>query len=138
MATSTRSRGTANSNRRTLLARIHILKKEMGMEDGEYRDTLEHITQARSASKLSDDQLLVAVNVFAEMAGATPSRPLTSDRIAPGQVYRARKIWKEHAEDPSDAALDRFVKACVGVDKLEWCAPKHARGLFGALRRITG
>lgn len=134
----TTTRRPVRIDRRKLLARIHILaKKDLGMDDDEYRNTLEHVVGVRSAAKLSDAELLTAVNEFAALAKAPASRPQAPDRITSGQVHRARTLWREHADDPSDAALDRFVKGVAGVDKLEWCAPKHARGLFGALRRIA-
>ncbi len=60
--------------RRTLLARLHIIKKEQGWSDDEYRDILEARTGRRSAADLPDKSLARLVGSFgAPVAqGGTP------------------------------------------------------------------
>ena len=47
------------------LAVIHIVKKELGLSDDEYRDTLEKITGVRSAKDLDEKHFRKLMNYFA-------------------------------------------------------------------------
>jgi len=47
------------------LAVIHIVKKELGLSDQEYRDTLEKVTGVRSAKELDDKSFRKLMNYFA-------------------------------------------------------------------------
>lgn len=51
------TREAAVADRKTLLARLHCLKKEQGWSDDEYRDILQARTGQRSAAALTDQQL---------------------------------------------------------------------------------
>ena len=50
---------------RKKLAAIHIVKKELGLSDPEYRDTLEKVTGVRSAKYLDDRGFRKLMNYFA-------------------------------------------------------------------------
>ncbi len=47
------------------LAVIHIVKKELGLSDQEYRDSLEKVTGVRSAKELDDKAFRKLMNYFA-------------------------------------------------------------------------
>ena len=47
------------------LAVIHIVRKELGLSDREYRDTLEKVTGVRSAKYLDDRSFRKLMNYFA-------------------------------------------------------------------------
>ena len=47
------------------LAVIHIVKKELGLSDQEYRDALEKVTGVRSAKELDDRAFRKLMNYFA-------------------------------------------------------------------------
>ena len=47
------------------LAVIHIVKKELGLSDKEYRDTLKKVTGVRSAKYLDDRSFFKLMNYFA-------------------------------------------------------------------------
>lgn len=47
------------------LAVIHIVKKELGLSDQEYRDALEKVTGVRSAKELDDTSFRKLMNYFA-------------------------------------------------------------------------
>ena len=50
---------------RKKLAVIHIVKKELGFSDQEYRDTLEKVTGVRSAKELDERNFRKLMNYFA-------------------------------------------------------------------------
>ena len=47
---------------RKLLAKIHIAKKELALEEETYRSMLENLTGKRSAKNLDDRQIIVVIN----------------------------------------------------------------------------
>ncbi len=50
---------------RKKLALIHIVKKELGLSDPEYRDMLENAAGVRSAKELDDEKFQKLINYFA-------------------------------------------------------------------------
>lgn len=99
------------------LAKIHILKKELGLSDDEYRDFLFVRFGVRSAKDLSKKQLGVAISFMGGKTG-DPTRyeksPGRREGMAtPAQLRMITALWHEvsfvqDAQKRSDA-LDRFL-----------------------------
>ena len=108
--------------RRGLLAKVHIAKKQLALTDGEYRAALSGWGVA-SAGALSVSELSELVAYF-EQLGFVPKRggskaAQPSNRQA--EALRAR-IRAEFTEiDNGEKRLDGLVKKMCRVDRLEWC-----------------
>lgn len=50
--------------RKKMIAKIHIAKKQLGLEDDVYRDLLENITGLRSCSKMNYGQFEMVLNAL--------------------------------------------------------------------------
>jgi len=75
--------------RKALLAKVHIAKKELGLDDETYRDAVELVAAGkRSAGKLSDAQLQTLLDNFKARGwkGGTPKRAKTVG----GKGYRTK------------------------------------------------
>lgn len=107
------------STRKSMLARIHILRKELALPDADYRGILLRGFGVTSAKDLQDEDLSQAIATF---EGMTLKRPSLPD---PGNHKKSsKKIWVEWYE----------LKPCLdtekrGVDYLAGIARRHAPGL---------
>lgn len=121
---------------RTMLAKIHIAKKELGLTDEQYRDILFlHFEGATSAKDLNDRQALALINKF-RAKGWKPKQQATVKKGRTGTKrvndnYRAIKngpfakmqrkvlaLWATLGYDVS--LLDARCKKQFGVERIEW------------------
>lgn len=78
------------TDRRGLLARIHILKKELNLSDEEYRTMLRNGFSAESSAQLCEDDLS---QLAATMEGIKSDMSERSDMSDHNQKKSSRKIW---------------------------------------------
>ena len=129
--------------RRGLLAKVHVARKALAMEDDDYRALLERTTGHRSAKDCDDLQLRAAVATleglgFRSAGGATKRRDLGSGLT----VRKARAMWISlyqlgAIEDASDAALEAFGSRQLKVERLRWANEREGFRLIEALKAIA-
>ena len=73
------------------LAVIHIVKKELSLSDGEYRDILERIAGVRSAKDLTDNQFHKLMRYFVR----TRHYRVTGSGITMRQKYYIRHLKED-------------------------------------------
>lgn len=138
------------SNRTALLAKIHIAKKQLSLDDDTYRDALETATGERSAGKCNIDQLTAVIEAF--RAKGWQDRPAGSTKRAPRQAKapggrlansphasKLRALWLSAwnlgvVRDSSESALGAFIKRQTGIDAMVWLAPEDAPRAIEALK----
>lgn len=132
----------ATDHRKKMLAKIHIAKKDLALDDGTYRAILKRITGQESATNLDHADL---DRVIAECkrlgwddakrqrkrAGA---RPLHQAPMA----SKIRALWLDlfhlgELVDPSEDALAAFVARTTGIDALNWVDGERANEVIDAL-----
>ncbi|WP_126456708.1 gp16 family protein [Sulfuriflexus mobilis] len=122
----------SNSVRNTDLSKIHIAKKQLGMDDDTYRDMLWTISRVRSASNL-DDAGRKKVLDHLRACGAKFTR---KGRTTPANA-RAGLISKIKAQlgaaKRQDAYADGMAKRMFHVDRYEWCDEAQLRKMIAAL-----
>lgn len=132
----------AAPGRRRMLARVHILAKDLGLADDVYRDVLERSTGKRSAGDCDEGELVKAIAALERSAGGPRRgrRPSRTRSQANGAHHRkALALWLAlwqlgEVDDPSDAALDAFARRQTGVDSLAWVAGDKAGPVIDALK----
>jgi phage gp16-like protein len=72
-----------------LLAKIHIAKKELGLEDSIYRDILYRKFRVGSSKSLSDSQALVLIRHFKDLGWSPKAKPKKYDDLPPRDLYDA-------------------------------------------------
>lgn len=133
------------ADRRGMLAKIHVAKKQLGLADDTYRAVVARVTGLDSAGKASAGDLERLVAEFIRL-GFKPA-PAVSGKSWVRKVYA---LWKELApllDNATDATLAAFVarqthsqRNPAGISKPEWLGPKDAtkviQGLQGWLARV--
>lgn len=142
-----------SSDRRSLLAKVHLGAKDLGLDDGTRRDLLERITKRRSSADCTDAQLIQVLAEYRRLGwsptGAKPVKApaaATKARRSPAASHpvakKARAMWISlhqlgAVRDPSEKALEAFSKRQLGVDRLQWADQSQGYRLIEALKKMA-
>jgi phage gp16-like protein len=118
--------------RRPLLARVHVARKELALEESSYRAILGRVTGCRSAGDLTVRQLK-AVLVEFQRLGLKPHRK-PSGKAHVRKIFALWASMKPHLTDPSRDALRAFVARQTGVGDPEWLTPAQANKVTEGLK----
>lgn len=127
------------------LSKIHIAKKQLGLDDETYREMLWNVAGVRSAADL-DDRGRQKVLRHMESCGFQPTRGRTAHPGQPRALFNGdrgpmlRKIEALLAEKgrrggryiPWSYALE-ILNRQYGIERLEWAKPEHLQGVIAAL-----
>ncbi len=127
---------------RTDLAKIHIAKKDLGLDDPTYRALLQRVAGVRSARDL-DPAGCRAVLAELRRAGWTPKPPRRAQARTLASDPQARKIralWLALYDagivrDAREQALAHYAQRMTGVARLEWLDTHQAARVIEALKR---
>jgi phage gp16-like protein len=105
------------------------------MTEDDYRLMLEDRYGYPSASRLSVDQLKDVVEHLEKLGAIFTPKPTADDP----QARKIRSLWIQLHEagkvrDPSEQALASFVKNQIGIDRIDWLAPRQASALIERLK----
>ncbi len=112
------------------LAVIHIVKKELSLSDGEYRDTLEKVTGVRSAKDLDDRSFRKLMNYFAR------SRYYRINKD--GLTFR-QKMYIKNLKDQLDwneLHFKNFMKKYYKKTTIETLTKKEASKVIESLKNV--
>ncbi|WP_242095476.1 regulatory protein GemA [Sphingomonas sp. CROZ-RG-20F-R02-07] len=131
----------ADQHRRSMLAKVHIAKKTLGLTDDDYRAVMLRVTGRVSAGDCSSvelDKLLKEFETkgFSAKARTGPARP--ADHPA---AKKARALWISlyhlgAIDDPSEHALETIARRMLRIDRLQWANQALAYKLIEALKAI--
>ena len=108
----------------SLIAKMHVAKKQLGLDDDTYRDTLELVTGKRSAKDMNDRQRVKVLEHFQTKGfDASPVKPKADGRKKLTGKYagKLQALWIAGwnlglVKNKDDAALLAFVKRQTGID----------------------
>lgn len=133
--------------RNGLLAKVHVAKKSLGLDDETYREVVRRATGKRSAGDCSLDELEALLREFERLgfqaiagkASGAGSRPRAKGKIA----AKLRALWiSGHrlgiVKDPSEAALAKFVERMTGVAALQWLSAEEGRRAIEGVKAMIG
>jgi len=137
----------AMSSRNPMLAKVHIAKKELGLDDETYRDILVRVTGKSSSAGLSDRQLDAVLAEFKRLGwkpkkSAAPHRPAS----AKPHVRKVFAIWEDICRQgipviANRAGLSAFVQRMTkteqrpaGLSDPEWLSPAEANRVIEGLK----
>ena len=134
---------SSGNNRGRALARIHIGRKQLGMDDVEYRSMLEGQTGKDSCKNMTLSELF-KVEAYLKKLGFKPKQRVSGKRYSPlsrnkedhqkTMVDKIRALWIDmHREgivkDGSENALEKWVERMSaihnkgrGIQKVDWLA----------------
>lgn len=138
------------------LAKIHIARKELRLDDGIYRAILLRLTGQTSSADCSDAQLDAVLDEFKAkgwkptvVAGSAVRSPDQADRRPRARpadhpsAGKARALWISlHRlgviQNASDAALEAFARRQLRVERLQWADQALVYKLIEALKAMAG
>ncbi len=124
-------------SRKSLLGKVHIAKKDLGLDDGTYRMILERQTGHDSAAKLTVPQLVGVVAHMRKLGWQEPAKKATHRKPvvpeAAGYLDKIEALLAEAKRPWSYAG--GIAKRMYKVDKLEWLTPDQVRGVMVVLLR---
>lgn len=120
------------TDRRADLAKIHLARKQLGMDEETYRDMLWTVARVRSAADLDAHGRRVVIEHL-KRCGARFTR---KRRIRPAGEKRDQlakiQAFLAEAKRP-DSYADGMSKRMFGVEKVEWCTPEQLGKIIAAL-----
>ncbi|WP_416305183.1 gp16 family protein [Neptunicella sp. SCSIO 80796] len=138
-------------SRSRLIAKVHIAKQQLGLDDATYRSVLEQVTGKTSAAKLRPLELHNVIKHF-ETVGFKSKKP-SKRRMSPpsgtgqvAEVDKIRAIWITMAKqgfvrDGSEAALDAYVKRMSakfnrgkGIESVSWLTDHIAAQILESIK----
>ena len=134
---------SVDGNRRALLAKVHLAKKDLALTDESYRDRLHQVTGHRSAAECSDPQLVQVIESFKSIGWKDrPVRRGGTRPLADGpQAKKARAQWLSLwnlgvIEEPGERALAAFVKRQTGREDLRFCDSAQLNKVVDGLKSM--
>lgn len=126
------------SDRKAMLAKVHIARKDLCLTEDDYRATLERLTKKTSARDLTEHQLDAVLKEFARL-GWTPKAKLPKQAARDPMSSKVRGMWIELGkagvlDDRSEAALRSWVTRMTGVTDLRFCEAADKVRLIEALK----
>lgn len=140
------ARFPANPRRRAMLAKIHVAKKQLQLDEDDYRQILLDETGRTSAGDCTEAELERALQRF-EAKGFKPlpkagaAKP--ANRPAQHPVARkARALWislyhLNAVDKPSEQALEAFAKRQLKCERLVWADQRQGFKLIEALKAMA-
>jgi len=127
-----------------LLAKIHIAKKELALDDEIYRDILYRKFKVTSSKALSDSQALVLIYHFKNLGWVPKSKPKKYDdqkgdgySSTPAQKRKIEAMWHDIYRGNSETQhLRQFLFNHFKVSDINFLERKTAHDVIEALKAI--
>lgn len=128
-------------SRNPMLSKIHIAKKELALDDDDYRAILVRVTGKASSGDCSAGQLDALIAEFKRL-GWTPKMGM--GKFKPSDKPHVRKVFavwgelgrKGAVRNPTKQALQAFVLKQTGVASPEWLSAKQANEVTEAFKAM--
>lgn len=134
----------SQQHRRSMLAKIHVARKELNIVEDDYRQILVDQTGHLSAKDCSDAQLHNVLDALKAKGFKPKSRsPRTGQQRADHPMARkARALWLSlhhlgAVRNPDEAALEAFACRQLKVDRLQWSNQSQGYKLIEALKDMA-
>ena len=133
-----------SDERRGMLAKVHLARKELALGDDAYRDVVRRITGTDSSAKASDAALHRLLGEFQRLGWRPSSRQHGKRRAAQAQLRMIAAVWHDlapYVREHTDQALRSFVARQTrtrlhpdGVSALEFVDGKQAGKVLEGLK----
>lgn len=132
----------ATQYRRSMIAKIHVAKKQMQIDDDDYRQMIFDATGKTSSANCSDDQLARVIAVLKSKGFAALPVKNTSRAADHPVAMKARAMWISlyHlgvVHNSSEKALEAFARTQLKVAKLQWADQTQGYKLIEALKAMA-
>lgn len=121
-------------DRRSMIAKLHMARKDLALTEDSYRDVLERVAGKRSAAELRDAQLHAVLAEFKRLGWDAKPAARRAGQPHQRMIYA---IWQDIApliEDGSREALRKFCRHQVGVEVPDFMDSAKANRVIEALK----
>jgi phage gp16-like protein len=130
----------ANQERRSLIAKIHVAKKEMRLVEDDYRQMLLDVTTRKSSADCTIAELRAMIEAM-KAKGFQPKKAVAAAADSPFAT-KARALWISlyhlgAIDNPSEQALEAFARRQLGCMKMQWANQAQSYKLVEALKAIA-
>jgi len=122
----------ATTQRRPLVAKVQIAKKQMSMADDDYRAILLRITGLHSSAKCSDAQLVSVIAEFRRLGWSDPNKHSDDP-----QIRMVHALWADlgpFLTTPGKGGLRAYCYRMTRVQDPEWLDGKQANIVIEGLK----
>ena len=130
-----------SDDRKAMLAKVHIAKKDLALEDDDYRAIIRRVSKDRtdSSAKLSQAQLHDLLAELRRLGWKPNAAALGRGAARDPQSSKVRALWLTLAEagvvrERGESALRAYVKRMTGRDDLRFCDSAEKWRLIEALK----
>ncbi|MCX7067317.1 MAG: regulatory protein GemA [Methylococcales bacterium] len=129
----------STSNRSAALAKIHIAKQQLSLDDDTYRALLHNVAGVTSSTQLDQEGFDRVLAYFKKSGVQFKSNPKKTGRV-PNTLANREQLQKIHAllttqNKPFEYAVG-IAKRMYKKEALEFCTPQELRGVIAALVRV--
>lgn len=127
------------ADKRPLLAKVHIAKAQLNLDDEQYRDVLRRVTGKDSAAQCRYSQLVDLINEFKALGWKTPKKKAFRRTPFDG-IKKIYALWSElqalgAVQSTDKTALDAFCKKYTGIDSVQWLLPAQQQKIIEILKQ---
>ncbi len=133
----------ASQHRRGLIAKVHVARKQLGLDEDSYRQILADVTGHASAGDCDERQLKAVLGHF-ESRGFAPRPRKAGVRPAADHpsARKARALWISlhqlgAIDNPAEQALEAFARRQLKVSALQWADQSQCYKLIEALKAVA-
>jgi len=135
----TRAAPRAPTPRGNNLAKIHIAKAQLCLDDETYQALLERLFGVTSAKDLNYSQHLLLLAEFRRLGWKPKPAKNKMPSLREPQLRKILLLWHRLLEagivtSPERSALLHFVERMTGLKRLEWLSVHQARNVIEALK----
>lgn len=131
-----------NPRRRSMLAKVHIAQKQLGLSDDDYRAVLLRVAGRLSAGDCTDAELVKVLEEFAAKGFSAKARAPGAKPADHPVARKARSLWIGLGSlgaiaDASEPALEAFARRQLGCERMQWANAALGYKLIEALKAIA-
>ena len=119
-------------DRRGMIAKIHVAKKQLALEDDSYRALLRRITGRDSVAAMDPTDLDRVLGEFKRLGWKAVGR--MSEKPHVRKVFAEWGNFRDIVEHWDKSALRAFVKRQTGMDDPEFLSPHQANQVIEGLK----
>lgn len=129
------------NSRTKMIAYIHVAKRDLGLNEVNYRALLTGATDKDSLREMSADELKAVIEIMKKhgFKKSKPKRAGTRKMASDDHARLIRALWLSlyhlgEVRDPSEDAMSAYVKRMAKVDDIKWLSPEKEHAVISGLR----
>ena len=120
---------------------LHVAKKQLALEDADYRAVLLRMAGVESAADLTDAGFDLVMYEFARLGfkstGSARSYGERPGFASGAQVAMVRRLWREYHGSDDDAALNAWLNRFHHISALRFVTSEKVQKIIPALKAMA-